>query len=68
MIIARLRVQADHDKFLMNVPFSNAKEAEKWCSNHINKDYCGNGIVEYISLTDYNTMKTEEYFTIKGEQ
>jgi hypothetical protein len=68
MIIARLRIQADQDKFLMNVPFSNTKQAKEWCGNHINKDYCGNGIVEYISLTDYNTMKTEEYFTIKGEQ
>ena len=65
MIIAKLRIETSHDKFLTNVSFSDFKEAKEWCANHISKDYRNNGIIEYINLTDYNTMKTEEYFTTK---
>lgn len=60
MIVARMRISNDGDRFLSTRFFAEFNAAQAWCLNSIGLS-TGEGLIEYISLTDYSTMTTEEF-------
>lgn len=61
MIAARCRISRNTDKILINYPFKYINNAKNWCIENIGKNVDDVGIIEYISLTDYETMETSIY-------
>jgi len=60
-IIANIRFAKDTDKFLVNRDFADWEVAQAFCDAVIgdySEDY---GTVEFILLTDYTTMNSQEY-------
>lgn len=61
MIAASCRISRNTDKILINYPFKYINNAKNWCIENIGKNVDNVGIIEYISLTDYETMETSIY-------
>ena len=61
MIAARCRISRNTDKILISYPFKYINNAKNWCIENIGKNIDDVGIIEYISLTDYETMETSIY-------
>ncbi len=61
MILARVRVAKDDDKSLFNREFTDLVTAQTWCNAMIGLYSDDDGLVEFILLTDYSTMNTQEY-------
>lgn len=60
IVIARVRLDNDGDKSIVNKEFADLATAQTWCTNIIGLSTV-RGLVEYIGLTDYSTMHTEEF-------
>jgi hypothetical protein len=61
MIIAKTRVSSDTGKYMKNLHFSSMESAKAWSIENIGKKTNDSEIVEFISITDYETMETEQY-------
>jgi hypothetical protein len=61
MILATIRLAKDTDKSLLNREFTNLATAQSWCNEAIGDYSDKHGLVEFILLTDYSTMRSEEY-------
>ena len=61
MIVAFCRISRETDKILINYPFKYISNAKNWCIQNIGKNLEDVGIIEYITLTDYETMETNRY-------
>jgi hypothetical protein len=61
MILATIRLAKDTDKSLFNREFTNLATAQSWCNETIGDYSDEHGLVEFILLTDYSTMTSEEY-------
>ena len=61
MIVAFCRISRETDKILINYPFKHINNAKNWCVKNIGKNLENVGIIEYITLTDYETMETNRY-------
>lgn len=60
MVIARVRLDNNGDKSIVNKEFTDLSAAQTWCTNFIG--VAGNrGVIEFIGLTDYSTMHYEEF-------
>ena len=60
MVIARVRLNNNGDKTIVNKEFADLATAQTWCTNFIG--YADDrGLVEFIGLTDYSTMHNEEF-------
>jgi len=60
MIIARMRLDNNGDKSIVNKEFTDLGAAQTWCTNFIG--VAGDrGVIEFIALTDYSTMHHEEF-------
>ena len=60
IVIARVRLDNDGDKSIVNKEFADLATAQTWCTNTISLSTV-RGLVEYIGLTDYSTMHEEEF-------
>jgi hypothetical protein len=61
MILASVRIAKDTDKSLFNREFADYGDAQAWCNAMIGCHSDDDGLVEFILLTDYSTMSTQEY-------
>jgi len=60
MIIARVRLNNNGEKSIVNKEFTDLGAAQTWCTNFIG--VAGDlGVIEFIGLTDYSTMHEEEF-------
>ena len=66
MIIASMRVSKDTDKILINRQFTDMRSAEAYCDNMIGNYSDVLGLVEFIVLTDYETMCSYDYEIERG--
>lgn len=60
MILARIRVSDETGKAIFNREFKDYATAQTWCTRNIGLSTL-RGTIEYIGLTDYSTMQTEEF-------
>ncbi len=67
MIIASMRISKDTDKTLVNRQFADMKLAELYCDNMIGNYSDEHGLVEFIVLTDYETMNSYDYEIERGK-
>ena len=67
MIIASVRLAKDTDKTLVNKQFTDMRSAELYCDAMIGNYSDEDGLVEFIMLTDYETMFSYEYEIERGE-
>ena len=61
MIAASCRISRSTDKILINYSFKYINNAKSWCIENIGNNVDNVGIIEYICLTDYETMETSIY-------
>ena len=60
MVIARVRLDNNGDKSIVNKEFTDLSAAQTWCTTFIG--VAGDrGVIEFIGLTDYSTMHYEEF-------
>ena len=60
MVLARVRVSNETGKAIVNRQFADLATAQAWCTRTIGLSTV-QGFVEYIGLTDYETMHEEEF-------
>ena len=60
-IIANIRFAKDTDKFLVNQSFFEWEAGQAFCEAAIGDYLEDYGTIEFILLTDYTTMNSQEY-------